>query len=339
MQVQPAAAGGEPQLVIQYDRQGMLDSQRKIKRQIRETLLPSRYEGRRFGLTIDDGWADARSDTPLVVLVHGLNAHPGSVRNFAALARRHGLSCGVFRYPNDQPIDDSGRLLSRSLKTLAVRHRQRRVALVTHSMGGLVARAALEDPALDPGNVERLIMVAPPNHGSALSQFAFGLDLWEHFERGDRPIDRWLLFSSIEDGLSEATEDLEPGSVFLTRLNRRPRNPTVKYTIFLGSGGPCTQAELDDVCDKIQWAGRRSDLLKFVGSKYDREISGLDEVVGGKGDGAVAVRRGRLAGVSDTIVLPFGHLDVLHDQQDPAVKQVFAGVLQRLKQPMRSAAE
>ena len=53
--------------------------------------------------------------------------------------------------------------------------------LVCHSMGSLVARACIEDPLYDPGNVERLIMIAPPTHGSLIAHFAAGTDLWEHW--------------------------------------------------------------------------------------------------------------------------------------------------------------
>ncbi len=140
-----------------------------------------------------------------------------------------------------------------------------------------------------------------------------------------------LFYSSIEDGLSEATVDLQPGSIFLTQLNRRSRNPAVKYSNFLGSGGPCTRQELNDVRRQIHRAGRYSPIVKMLGSKLDRDIADLDEVVTGFGDGAVAVKRGRLAGVEDTHVMGFGHLSVLFDSEDEEVQHVYAEVLKRLK--------
>ena len=47
-------------------------------------------------------------------------------------------------------------------------------------MGGLVARAMLEDPEFDSGNVTKLIMVAPPNQGSLLARVGYGTDLLDH---------------------------------------------------------------------------------------------------------------------------------------------------------------
>ena len=76
-----------------------------------------------------------------------------------------------------------------------------------------------------------------------------------------------------------------------------------------------------------------------MGSKIDAAVADLDEVVGGYGDGAVAVKRGRLAGVSDTVVLEFDHLSVLHHTDDPAVQQVYAEVLKRLTTPCESGGE
>jgi hypothetical protein len=124
---------------------------------------------------------------------------------------------------------------------------------------------------------------------------------------------------------------LEPGSIFLTKLNRRQRNPRVQYSIFLGTGAGCKREELDNARGYIQAAAKRSQWAKFAGSKIDAAIADLDEVVTGYGDGAVAVKRGRLAGVEDTQVMNFDHVGVLHDTQNADVQKVYAEVLRRLK--------
>ena len=59
-------------------------------------------------------------------------------------------------------------------------------------------------------------------------------------------------------------------------------------------------------------------------------LGDMDELVEGKGDGVVAVARGRLNGVSDTLVLPFGHLAVTGAPATDVVRQVQAAVLERL---------
>ena len=89
-------------------------------------------------------------------------------------------------------------------------------------MGSLVARACIEDPLYDPGNVERLIMIAPPTHGTLIAHFAVGTDVWEHWlsRRDGGPWRRTR--DSIVDGLGEAADDLCPNSDFLARAERPP---------------------------------------------------------------------------------------------------------------------
>ena len=78
-------------------------------------------------------------------------------------------------------------------------------------------------------------MIAPPSQGSLVAQLSFGADLWEHWlaRRDGSFWQRWR--DSVADGLGEAADDLVPGSPFLTRLNARPRNRRIRYSIFLGT--------------------------------------------------------------------------------------------------------
>jgi hypothetical protein len=58
-------------------------------------------------------------------------------------------------------------------------------------------------------------------------------------------------------------------------------------------------------------------------------LADLDEVAQGKGDGAVAVERGRLEGVKETIVLGFVHYRLMDGDTD-AARQLRAELLKRL---------
>jgi len=271
------------------------------------------------------------ADRNLIVLIHGLNSDPAKVDALLAAARADRFPCAVLSYPNDQPIDDSAKLLSRELSRLAKDHPRRGVSLVTHSMGGLVARAAIEDPKLDPGNVRQLIMVAPPNHGSALARFAFGLELNEHVAEDRRKIEVNTFLAAVEDGLAEAARDLRPDSPFLRTLNARARNPNVRYTIFLGTAAPLTDADLARLRRTAAAAGKRNRWVQFFGPRAQIWLEDLDETVGGKGDGVVSLARGRLEGVQDTVVLHFSHTSVLRTPADGDERKVHGGILQRLK--------
>ncbi len=77
-------------------------------------------------------------------------------------------------------------------------------------------------------------------------------------------------------------------------------------------------------------AAQRSRLARFLGPKVDGYLADLQEVVHGKGDGAVAVARGRLEGVADTVLLEFDHVSMLGDSPKPGVRKLREEVLKRL---------
>ncbi len=329
---QAETEGGEPWLLIKLDRRALLASKRHFKARLRGAWLRRHPSRRRYGLELDPGWdrADARQD--LVVVVPGLDSSAERIGTLLLTIRQQGLPCAVFRYPNDQPIADSATLLAGELKAFAEEHPGRGLSLVTSSMGGLVARAVIEDPELDTGNVRRLIMVAPPNHGSALARFGFGLDVWEHVRDKVRHKETRLFYSLVEDGLSEAAADLRPGSPFLRKLNARGRNPRVHYTILLGTGGPLRPTELVLLRESIASAGERSRWIRLFGARLHGWLEDLDEVVEGRGDGAVSVERGQLEGVDDTVVLKFRHVPELPRRGRDGVERLHQEVLKRLAQ-------
>ena len=307
-----------------------VSAKRQWKRWIRGKLANA-SDRDRYGLRFGDDVLKADAGRDIVVLVHGLNSTAQKATGLLAALREAGFPAATFNYPNDQPIADSAKLLSADLKELAGFDANRKVSLVTHSMGGLVARACVEDAALDPGNVRRLIMIAPPNHGSRLAQLSKGTDVWAHTfgSKLGGPLER--VRTSIVDGLAEAADDLRPGSPFLTQLNARRRNPHVRHTIILGTGGAVGEWEMAIVRRGLQKSGDKIPLLGKKMKELDEILADLDEVVRGKGDGVVAVKRGRLEGVDDTVVLRFGHVSVIKEGNRKASAEVRAAVLARLQ--------
>lgn len=283
-----------------------------------------------YGLALEENWHEAHESKPVAIVVHGYNSCPKRNQAMADAIRAAGYPTGMFSYPNDYTIVTSAQLLSSELRRFRHQHPERRVVLVCHSMGGMVARACVEDSLYDPGNVERLILIAPPTHGTAIAHFAVGTDVWEHWlaRREGGPWRR--MRDSVVDGLGEAANELCPESTFLADLNARSRNPKIQYTVILGTGASMTEAEMlwirESVIAKIaKVPGAESGVARL-----ESMLGDMDELVEGKGDGVVAVSRGRLDGVSDTHVLPFGHISVTGAPESDVVREVQQLVIERL---------
>jgi pimeloyl-ACP methyl ester carboxylesterase len=314
---------------ITLDRRGLLATEIRFKQRVKQGLRLVRPDRHRYSLAFDDDWSDTPPEKNLVVLIHGLQSDSGHIGGILEDVRQLEHPCATFDYPNDQPISESARLLAEELATVAEEHPERKLTLITHSMGGLVARAVIENEQLNPGNVEQLIMVAPPNHGSLLAHLAFGFDFWEYLGDRDKKVAE-RFFAALEDGLGEAPDDLRPKSLFLSQLNSQPRNPNVTYSILLGTDAPLSEESLEGLRRSLRKAGDRSRLVRFLGDRLDRYLADLEEVVRGKGDGAVAVKRGKLRGVPDIEVLDFDHLDFSRPPNSPGAALIREAVLRRL---------
>jgi pimeloyl-ACP methyl ester carboxylesterase/GNAT superfamily N-acetyltransferase len=317
----------EPALVVTIDEPGLEQRTRDVRRHLRERAGDA---ADRYGITLDEGWTTRDSALPVVLLAHGFNSNPESLGGVHAALNERGFPCGTFAYPNDGPLDESAVLLADELRAFGEQHPTRRVSIVAHSMGGLVARAAIEDPVLDPGNVMQLIMVGTPNHGSQLACFPGGPDCADAFARHrEGGLDDVFRNATI-DGLDEACEDMRPESRFLRKLNARDRNPHVRYSLLLGTGGPLTEESLAELQAKVAAAVDQNRIARFFGPRVENPLSDFDEVVCEKGDGAVAVKRARLEGVDDTVLLPFSHLTITRRATEPQAAELIDAILERL---------
>jgi pimeloyl-ACP methyl ester carboxylesterase len=256
----------------------------------------------RYGLPLPRNFDPSR---PLVVLVHGLDCANWS--DIGPLLEGEGYQVACFTYPSDQPIADSVALLARHLAEIRRQYPQSRVNLVAHSMGGLVCRGYVEGEQYA-GGVDRLIMLGPPNHGSAWARARLLLEMQEHYNSWRR-VPGWSPSWMITDGLGEAGRDLRPGSRFLKELNARPRRQGVKYTIVAGTQSPVrtlTAKYLAATAGVIR--GRAAGWWGFrqCRSGLTRGADTLRTQVG-DGDGPVKVASARLEGVEDVVLVRADH--------------------------------
>lgn len=84
------------------------------------------------------------SSKPVTLLVHGCNGSAGRFRSLAQLYAFHGQQAVCFTYDDRASLVHSATQLTAAVGALTERMRNRDITIIGHSMGGLVARKALE---------------------------------------------------------------------------------------------------------------------------------------------------------------------------------------------------
>jgi pimeloyl-ACP methyl ester carboxylesterase len=280
----------------------------------------------------DDGWHGlyqrlapvAPPGGVRVLLVHGLD-EPGSIWDDLVLALgAAGFEVWEFRYPNDQGIDRSADYLAERWPMLPG---ERQVALIGHSMGGLVARDFVsrlrhpvkKPPGVDGPAVAGVILVGTPNQGSEWARLRVWLELRDQFPTGQGR--RFSLFAALRDGAGEAKIDLRPGSDFLQELNARPWPASVPI---LAIAGRLLTPPRDLSPGLVAAAAEvgSGDLRR----RLDDWWSGIGE---GLGDGVVTLDSAGLPGGPSLVVVNASHRGMLvrllpGDPQPPAIAPILA---------------
>jgi len=250
--------------------------------------------------------AESEAPPSVVLLVHGLD-DPGDIwADLLPALRDAGLHAAVFEYPNDQATARSADLLRESLRLLGAAG-TRRVDLVCHSMGGLVALDCLtrapehESPPLP--EVRRLITVGTPMGGSPWAKVRAMAEVREHALRWlDAPgWDPRSLLGSLRDGLGEAGADLMPGSPFLESLHARPLPEAPRLTVI--AGRLTSEQRTDTAWLASSWLARR-----LLGQAEARRLA--DETrraIDSLGDGVVPLDSALRLDAPDTVLLEASH--------------------------------
>ncbi|HEY8606827.1 MAG TPA: alpha/beta fold hydrolase [Noviherbaspirillum sp.] len=122
-----------------------------------------------------------------VLLVHGYGCNSGYWRAMSrALQRARVAHHAVNLEPVTASIDDYVAQVHAGVERLRKETGSRRVILLCHSMGGLVARAYIRVHGT--GRLARVITLGTPHHGTALAHFGVGLNShqmrWTASEQG-----------------------------------------------------------------------------------------------------------------------------------------------------------
>jgi pimeloyl-ACP methyl ester carboxylesterase len=247
---------------------------------------------------------------PTVLLVHGMNSASGCFVHMVPILERAGFGVVLYDFPDNKDLDETCPQFVQDLKAFRDRAGERRPwSIVAHSMGGLVARWHVEGETFAE-DVDRLILIAPPNEGSALAKAQSLIQWIENVSLANSGRSGGLL--ELSEGLGAAAEDLAPRSAFLRALNARPRREGVAYHILAGDVGFLgreASRELRRALDDVRGS---AGILGRIAALAVADIPAVLEVLSdGTGDGAVAVAATRLAGAPEPVVLHANHVELI----------------------------
>ena len=292
--------------MIQVARHFFIEEEREARIRMRQTIMEefpdavkeikATYGLRSFAPS--SGRSGNGASRPAVILVHGLD-DPGRVwMNLAPAMQDNGFTVWILTYPNDQPVTESARFFLSQL-TASDLAKKARVSIVAHSMGGLVTREMLTDPALDYDGktaqgrvpaIDQFIMVGTPNHGSELARLRAFTEFRDQLANLFKEDYHWL--QGIVDGTGEAGIDLLPGSEFLKRLNSRPHPANVRMLVVAGVMSPKRNQEIKALARRLDQ--RLPDAAQGSARKMSAVLIAMTEQIG---DGLVSVDSARLSGV------------------------------------------
>ncbi len=256
------------------DSEIVLEFDRHHERDLQTALFPPRLQN----LT------DYAGEDQVVVLVHGLEGGLLTYRELTPVFRDAGWFVMEMVYPNDGGVQRPADYLREELNRFAREHPHVRIAVVAHSLGGLVAWAALSNDA--PQSVSDLVTLGTPYLGSAMASFQQELEFADIAVRllGN---DRESL-DMVSDGSGEATIFLRPNSPEREELLSHPLPKHIGLQVVAGSDGPIAMSERAKLTAGIEgWIEHHNPASSMVENL--RSLADADELIAGVGDGAVTV--------------------------------------------------
>lgn len=138
-----------------------------------------------------------------VLLVHGYGCNSGYWSYLVPRLERNFIShARIDLEPVAGAIDDYVPLMQRAVEDLCAATGAPQVAIVAHSMGGLVARAWMR--AHGSARVARLITLGTPHHGTGLASFGLGANAAQMRRSGGAPCDWLCELGNSEDAARRA---------------------------------------------------------------------------------------------------------------------------------------
>ena len=263
-----------------------------------------------------------------MLLIHGLEGDAADLERFRIACRQWGIQPLIFDYPNDGPLAWSGERLAVDLKALNTKYPRLRMAMVAHSMGGLVARHALELRLKESCGVTDVFFLGTPHRGSSTAVAQPVLEIALPLLQG-----KGLGVDMLCDGLGEAGDDLLPSSEFLKQLAQLRRVAGVRYHVAIGTKSFLTEDQRLALERNVQALFAKIEIAKPLEAQM-LEFLRSDELKTGKGDGAVSVVSAHLDGAESERRFELNHVELLFlPGALPSDNPVFRWTVETLRWP------
>ncbi|MCM2370554.1 PGAP1-like alpha/beta domain-containing protein [Aporhodopirellula aestuarii] len=262
------------------------------------------------------------NDQSIVVLFfHGFHGKSESFQAIRGHFRDTGLRTGCVHYDDHVSVATSAKKVAALVEQNFAGDASTRLALVGHSMGGLVAREWVENPELANPRITHLITVGSPHGGSEWAEVTPLPDL---VVNGQFTPDT-VLGVLTNRSTTPSAEDLRPNSAFLQTLASRPRRDGVRYTTIIGTGSPVDETTLQAVRARLlaEQQKARGGVLE---ARLSKLVTQFDAVCTGEGDGVVSIEQAKIPGVDDIIYVDCSHWEFFDSPEPGAVNPVWEAV-------------
>ena len=238
------------------------------------------------------------SNYPVTVLVHGCNGSAGRFRSLAQLYAFHGQQAVCYSYDDRDSLVDSSEQLITALDTLASHVKNHDLTVIGHSMGGLVARKAMEKERRnewrqDDVNI-KLITVSAPLSGIKVAS-PCGNSVLHWLSLGMVPLSCW---AATGDNWFEIT----PQSDFIQRPGPLLASVKQYLKIVTDESNTCRQTSADGKC-------LEDDYIFSLPEQYHPVIDSYSQLTN------IEVKAGHVEIVGHKLVVPHKLLNILQQHK------------------------
>jgi pimeloyl-ACP methyl ester carboxylesterase len=253
--------------------------------------------------------------TKTVLVVHGFHSSSASFALFSERCKSAGIQVISVDYSSEVTLCVAAASLAAELRLLETEYKGVRLAVVAHSAGGLVIRAALE---LDRGRrghtcVGDVFFLGTPHHGTHLA--APRGDLEQRIAEALAAV-MSSLGSNGHQVSAAVPRELALESPLIQQLARNKPPAGVRYYSLIGTKGLVDARAKSRLHEEWRRQIRRLRLAPAEETATRDLVERLIELYDGTGDGVVSVASARLPGAVGERMVRLDHFELLSHPDD-----------------------